>query len=167
MARPAKSQRAMSPGFNKSETVTVRLSPKHRFAVELLARMQRQTVSAVIEGLIRERFGAALQNLGTPEPASLDAERLALALDGDVRHVGDLLTAIWDPREPDRFANAATVAPGLLSEDEELLWRLIREAPQLWRKRDLDRKALRDNWAAILRAADRGAPSLELILTKE
>ena len=150
-------------GFNKTATVTVRLSPKHRFALDLLARVKRQTVSAVIEELIRDRVGEALKAVG-PKPQSRP-EKLARAL-LDTGEVGELLLHVWDPREPDRFLNLAMTAPGLLTEEEELLWRLIQES-SLHRKGEPDRERLREHWPAVQRAASRGAASLDSIVDKE
>jgi hypothetical protein len=150
-------------GFNKTATVTIRLSPKHRFALDLLARTKRQTVSSVIEELIRDRVGEALTAID-PKPQGRP-EKFAKALLG-AGELGDLLLHVWDPREPDRFVNLAMAAPGLLTEEEEFLWRLIQESP-LWRKGEPDRERLRQHWPAVQRAAARGAASLTPFIDKE
>ena len=150
----------MARGYQKTSTITVRLSPKHRYALDLLARMERRTVSAMIEDLIRDKFGPERTAPRETAPDSGDADLFASAMRSGQKSVGEVLAMTWDPREPDRFLNVASCAPTLLTEDEELTWRLIREAPTLWKGRELDRERVRTHWDAIQKAARTGAPSL-------
>ena len=90
----------------RSETVTVRLDPKLRYLAELAARKQRRTLSSFIEWAIEE-------NLKTTSEAA----------------------DLWDVDEPDRFAKLALRYPDMLTHDEQVLWKLIRENGYLWRAR--------------------------------
>lgn len=166
MDKPDKPRRVMARGYQKTSTITVRLSPKHRYALDLLARLGRQTVSATIETLIRDRFGAEQTAPREGPPDSGDADLFASAMRSGQKSAGEVLSITWDPREADRFLNVASCAPGLLTEEEELTWRLIREAPALWKGRELDREQVRIHWDAILKAARRGAPSLRHLDSK-
>lgn len=166
MARTGK--RAMAPSRNKTETVSVRLSPKYRYALDLLARMSQQSVGAAVEGLIRDRFGEALKSPSFEPLADANADQLARALKAaDKTGVSATFALTWDPRESDRFINIATNAPGLLTEDEELIWRLIKEAPAYWKSGEIQREILRAHWEAIVRAARKGTPSLRHLTSKE
>lgn len=168
MSKQSKGPRAtMARGYNKTSVITVRLSPKHRYALDVLARMQRQTVSTVIEGLIRKEVGAALTSLDGGPVKDKDADRFARALLAGNTDAGSVLNMTWDPRECDRFVNIATYTPGLMTEDEELIWRLIRETPAFWKDGEVQREALRTQWDAVVRAARKGASSLRHLTNKE
>jgi hypothetical protein len=110
-----------SPGgggkLSRSETVTVRLDPKLRYLAELAARKQRRTVSSFVEWAIEE----SLKNV---------------CLDGGgefSRSVAHVSSELWDVDEPDRFAKLALHYPEMLTHDEQVLWKLIRENGALWR----------------------------------
>jgi hypothetical protein len=130
----------------RSETVTVRLDPKLRYLAELAARRQRRTLSSFIEWAIEESLGHV--NLG----------------DGDDPYAVSVAVAassLWDVDEPDRFARLALRYPDLLTHEEQILWKLIRENGFLWRGRydradqwswmvceeDLCFDRLREQWA--------------------
>src|SRR2546429_4626748 len=97
--------------LNRSETVTIRLDPKLRYLTELAARKQRRTVSSFIEWAIESALG-----------------RIVLREDatGEVT-LGRQSEALWDIDEPDRFAKLAENYPELLTHDEQVLWKLIKE----------------------------------------
>jgi hypothetical protein len=103
--------------LSRSETVTVRLDPKLRYLAELAARKQRRTVSSFVEWAIEE---------------SLKNVRL-----GDGGEIGESIASmsakLWDIDEPDRFAKLAIRYPEMLTHDEQVLWKLIRENGSLWK----------------------------------
>ena len=94
--------------LSRSETVTVRLDPKLRFAAELAARKHRRTLSSFIEWAVEE----VVQHV---------------YLDGSKTTAYDAIDLAWDIDESDKFVKRALLYPNLLTHDEEVLWKLIRE----------------------------------------
>jgi len=100
--------------LSRSETVTVRLDPKLRFAAELAARKHRRTLSSFIEWTVSEGVGRVAVGFNPNETAEIVASR------------------VWDIDEADRFVKLASSFPHLLTHDEEILWKLICEKQNLW-----------------------------------
>jgi hypothetical protein len=132
----------------RTETVTVRLSPKLRYLAEIAARTHRRTVSSFLEWAAEEAF----HNVHLPDGSSL----------------ADLADVLWDIDEGDRFAALASRYPGLLTHDELVLWKLIRDNPYFWRRiqtnkegywlwdhneRNLKFEALREWWETLQKVA--------------
>lgn len=101
--------------LSRSETVTVRLDPKLRYLAELAARRQRRTVSSYIEWAIEDSL-----------------KHLSLDLNGNGA-LADESEALWDVDDADRFARLALRHPDLLTHEEQVLWKLVRENGLLWR----------------------------------
>lgn len=101
--------------LSRSETVTVRLDPKLRYLAELAARRQRRTVSSYIEWAIEDSL-----------------KHLSLDLNGN-GVLADEAEALWDVDDADRFARLAMRHPDLLTHDEQVLWKLVRENGLIWR----------------------------------
>lgn len=137
--------------LSRSEIVTVRLDPKLRFAVELAARKQRRTASSFIEWAVEEaikrlplRINAIKEKTdvpgetGIPEelPIGVCLEYLQHLSLGEwnikKKTVHEIVGEVWHPEESRRFAQLATDYPELLTHDEEGLWNLIEETPDLW-----------------------------------
>ncbi|MBF0383612.1 MAG: hypothetical protein HQL69_21535 [Magnetococcales bacterium] len=95
------------------ESLTLRFDPKTRRGLEILARKQHRTVSAVVEWAV----GAALHhkteglmfNFGNPEPEML-------------------MDKVWDVSEPDHLIKLAEACPDLLSYDEAWIWKVLKES---------------------------------------
>lgn len=141
--------------LSRSETVTVRLDPKLRYLAELAARLHRRTLSSYIEWSIKE---------------ALDDEVLRQSGNWTLS-IGDEAENLWDVDEADRFAKLALRYPHLLSHEEQVRWKLIRENGYLWKGSYAGRKKewtwtvdedsliytrLRECWEAFCRAADSG-----------
>jgi hypothetical protein len=92
----------------KTEVVTLRLDPKTKFGLELLSRKQYRSLSSVVEWAINY----ALQN-GTEGIEDLDN--------------------IWDVEEADRLVKLAILQPNLLSYEEQLVWKIIKEHGYFWK----------------------------------
>ena len=146
----------------RTETVTVRLDPKLRYLTELAARKHSRTVSSYIEWRLK---------------ASLDTE--------DVRPVntpahvaapetiGTEAEYLWDVDDADRFAKLALRYPHLLTHEEQVRWKLIRDNGYLWRgsyrsgprkewdwnreEGSLNFERLREHWATFCSVADTGS----------
>jgi hypothetical protein len=136
--------------LNRSETVTVRLDPKLNYLCELAARAQRRTKSSFIEWAIADSLGS----VSLPEVSALEF--------GEKRdpNIGEKASQLWHVDEPDRTVALALIAPALLTHEEQLIWRLVKENGFLWRGRfdhrnewvwelkeeNLIRDRLRGNW---------------------
>jgi hypothetical protein len=98
--------------LSRTETVTVRLDPKLRYLAELGARKQRRTLSSFIEWAIEESLKQ-------------------IDVDGS-RSIADLANVLWDVDAADRFAMLALRNETLLSHDEQVMWKLVRDNPLFW-----------------------------------
>ena len=139
--------------LSRSETVTVRLDPKLRYLAELAARKQRRTVSSFIEWAIEESLH--WYNFYDCSPSSQTKSVAAEAPD------------LWDVDEADRFAKLAFIHPELMTHDEQITWKIIKECGYLWRGENNDEgewtwtvmassliiESLRENWDLIKEVA--------------
>lgn len=105
--------------LSRSEITTVRLDPKLRYLAELAARKQRRTLSSFIEWSIEDTLNRFPLKEGPDWVASVGAEAEYL----------------WDVDSADRLARLALRYPELLTHDEQVLWKLIRENGFLWKGR--------------------------------
>jgi hypothetical protein len=110
--------------LNRSETVTVRLDPKLNYLCELAARSQRRTKSSFIEWAVAE----ALSSVQLPEVT----ERIDF---DEFRSVNlkERASQLWQIDEADRVVALALNAPALLTHEEQIVWKLIRENGCLWK----------------------------------
>jgi hypothetical protein len=145
MDKTAKSRGGGGGKLNRSETVTIRLDPKLRYLTELAARKQRRTLSSFIEWAI----ASAIDGIILCEDAKREET------------LGHQAEKLWDIDEPDRFAKLAQNYPELLTHDEQVLWKLIRECSFLWYQGVWDEgippslkfHKLREQWDALNRVA--------------
>ncbi len=106
--------------LSRSETVTVRLDPKLRYLAELAARKQRRTLSSFIEWAIGDIVEREILYEGS-------------GYDGDHnRSIGNEASYLWDVDDADRFAKLALRYPVLLTHEEQIIWKLIRENGYFW-----------------------------------
>jgi hypothetical protein len=146
--------------LSRSEVVTVRLDPKLRYLAELAARLHRRTLSSYVEWAIK---------------ASLDTEAVRPTnlpgLHASDHTIGNEAEYLWDVDDADRFAKLALRYPHLLTHEEQVRWKLIRENGYLWKGSYAGRRKewtwtvdedsfiyprLREHWAAFCLAADTG-----------
>lgn len=156
----ASTDRRKSGGkLSRSETVTVRLDPKLRYLADLAARKQRRTLSSYVEWAIED----SLQHvtLGANENVTL----------------ADEAEHLWDVDAADRFARLALRHPDLLTHEEQVLWKLVRENGLLWRgayagadsewrwtvrEESLIFERLREHWTKFSSVAETGAGHTDL-----
>lgn len=105
--------------LNRSETVTVRLDPILNYLCELAARSQRRTKSSFIEWAVEQ----ALQEVKVVGTG---------AFGEDSRSMAQLSSILWDVDEADRLVKIAFHAPSLMTHEEQLLWKLIKENGLVW-----------------------------------
>ncbi len=140
--------------LSRSETVTVRLDPKLRYLAELAARLHRRTLSSYVEWAIE---------------ASLNNNVLKPDFDGRGTSIKDDSEYLWDVDDADRFARLALRYPHLLTHDEQVRWKLIRENGYLWKgsyagrrkewtwtveERSLNYSRLREHWGDFCGVAE-------------
>jgi hypothetical protein len=147
----------------RSEVVTVRLDPKVKYLAELAARKQRRPLSSYVEWAIERSLSQVhLEEEFNNTVSVTDAER--------THH-------LWDLDEADRIVRLAMTYPELLTYEEQMVWKLIRENGLLWKGKYvgdppqwtwqiqessiiLDR--LRENWPIILAVANGSRPRTDL-----
>lgn len=106
--------------LTRSETVTVRFDPKLRHLAELAARKHRRTLSSYIEWAVEESLSRVQlrdENTDAFEPAV---------------NLGAVADSLWDVDEADRLAKLALQFPELLTHEEQILWKLVRENGYFW-----------------------------------
>jgi hypothetical protein len=152
--------------LNRSETVTVRLDPKLNYLCELAARAQRRTKSSFIEWAIAD----SLASVSLPEADALGYDRAHEVT------IGGKASRLWHVDEADRIVALALIAPALLTHEEQLIWRLVRENGYLWRggynkqnewtwevsEEKLIRDRLRDTWDTFKAVAAGNLPKTHL-----
>ena len=102
---------------SKTKVVGVRLDPRLRYLTELGARKQRRSISSFIEWAIEESLGRVTLEDGLNQSPT----------------VADEASALWDVDDADRFAKLALRYPDLLTHEEQVLWKLVRENGYVWR----------------------------------
>ena len=106
----------------KSEVVTVRLDPKLKYLAELAARKHRRPLSSYIEWAVEQ----SLSRVWLAEPYNDEGVSVA---DAERMH------NLWDLDEPDRVVRLALNFPDLLTHEEQLVWKLVRENGVVWKGR--------------------------------
>lgn len=126
-------------GDTKNLTVSIRMAPKERFLLELLAQKRRSNLS---------------------DTACFAVESAARTyLDEDPT----LIDRIWDPHPADRLINLALVRPGWLTVEEEFILRAIKDDPRCWNgtvrppdnKAEPNRDYIRTQWEELLEKSKR------------
>jgi len=92
----------------KNETISLRLSPKLRYGLELLSRKQHRTVSSVVTWAIQEL-------LNSDDGLRKDNQRV------------NMLEVLWDVDYADRLVKIATHWPKLMTYEEERLVKTIKK----------------------------------------
>ena len=143
--------------LSRTETVTVRLDPKLRYLAELAARKQRRTVSSFVEWAIEE---------------SLKHTYLGDGADFGSKSIASQSAELWDVDEPDRFAKLALRYPEMLTHDEQVLWKLVRDNTAMWYRDDngywsleeslLNFERLRQHWSNFKKVAQGDLPKSTL-----
>ena len=145
----------------RTETVTVRFDPKLRYLAELASRKQRRTLSSFIEWAIEDTLTRlTIKEWGNGQTSfAEEAENL------------------WDVDDADRFARLALRYPELLTHEEQVRWKLVRECGYLWRgnyqgpenvwawsvkEEYLRLDKLKENWDAFCKVANGDAPASSL-----
>lgn len=105
----------------RSEVVTVRLDPKLKYLAELAARKHRRPLSSFIEWAVEQSLSEVVLDESANYPISVAAAERSHNL--------------WDLDEPDRIVRLALNFPDLLTHEEQVLWKLVRENGYVWKGR--------------------------------
>lgn len=120
-----------------SVNLSLRLDPRSKYLIDLLARQQKRTITGVIEW--------AVERAGTE--AIFDNENGLNFL--------EVIDSLWSTDESMRLANLAQARPDLLDYDELRIWETIKASPDFWYKNDwgntsLDTTTLQEHWDSLL-----------------
>jgi hypothetical protein len=142
--------------LTRTEVVTIRLTPRMRYLLELVAREQRRTVSSVMECAFEQASSDWTVKVFFTDQTYALQQNLPLR---------DAEILLWDVDEVERFVKLALHCPHLLNYDEEMLWKCIENCDEIWRvdrvarlpfniaetMNALDFPALRARWATLLK----------------
>jgi len=115
-----------------NDRLTLRISSKDKFSLELLAQKKGLTLSALFLQLIEKPLKAELTITPAGEKNSV--------------YIPD---AAYDPLAPDRLVKLAMIAPELLTESEQVIWKVIKEDMDYWKNENPVLKPIRDSWLVI------------------
>jgi hypothetical protein len=112
---------AESSNKRRSEVVTVRLDPRLKYLAEIAGRKQRRTLSGYIEWAVEQSLQRVLLR---ETDNSRDDVSVAAA---------ESMFNLWDVEEADRVVRLAIEFPELLTYEEQLIWKLVRDCGYLWK----------------------------------
>ncbi|WP_457788341.1 hypothetical protein [Pseudomonas sp. PL-6] len=131
----------------KGETTTtvsvgIRIDPKIKFALDLMGRLQKRSLTAVIEWAISN---AIAQQIGGPYD----------------RPVSQIVDSVWSTDEAVRFVNLCFHLPEALTYDELRTWETIKASSIFWKDQarqqtydNLQIWLVKTNWNEILGFAE-------------
>jgi len=138
-------------GARKTEALTLRLDPKVRFLIDLIARQKRQSITGVIESAIE------LYATNYRVKADLWDEELE---EDKTQHVSlyKICNEVYSTDDSFRFMMLYWVCPQLLSYEENRLCETIYASELFWdeyphasdKKNDIDTDVLREHWEQLL-----------------
>lgn len=138
--------------LKRSEIVTVRLDHRLKYLAEIAARKQRRTLSGYVEWAVEQSLKLVLLT-------EANAQHTSISVEDAERELG-----LWDVDEAERVATLAFNYPELLSYEEQLIWRTVRDFGPVWRGKysgpnqefvwnieetTLLRHLLRENWELL------------------
>ena len=128
----------------KSDVITIRLSPKLKYGLELLAREQHRPLSSVVTWAIE-------QAINDPE----DGLRKNMSKGLKVAEPKQMLDVLWDVDPADRLVKLANHWPELMDFFDEILVRAIKNNGWGWPKKgDSATEKMRQMWPDIMFDSD-------------
>jgi uncharacterized protein (DUF1778 family) len=157
---------AKTKKLTRSETITIRVDPKTRFAAELAATRRNESLSSFFEAALKEAIRKTQMRPRERyrELAGEDfSEKLEKVFGGYEVTADELADITWDLDEVDRFINLALYFRLALTADQQLMWRLIVERSCFWATEkskefglvwyvqpgNIARSAVRDQWELL------------------
>lgn len=122
----------------KNVTVSVRVTPKMRFGLEMMSRLHHRPIPELVVNAIQEVFSSEIEGLWDDKGPREGGGRRSL------------LNVLWAERASDRVANIAFECPQLLSGPERRLWGVVKADERFWTEKGVRRAStlLRDELAA-------------------
>lgn len=135
-----KKRKGQGAKLNRSEIVQFRLDSRLRFALELMARNERRTVSSFIEKLVDQAIGTHMITLfktleeiqAIQGGVSINDIQDKTAMARKSVTLAEAMKTLWHTDEAHRFILMAFFAPHLLTYEEELIWELITKMDYYW-----------------------------------
>jgi len=117
--------------LNRSEIVHLRLNPKMRYALELMARSDNRTVSSLLENLVTQAVKSTNIKILPPAPR---CQLPLMPTDDRLKSVSlsEALSYVWDTNEMRRAVLMGLYFPHLLTTEEEVIWNCIRLTDYFW-----------------------------------
>lgn len=123
MARPRKAT-------DQSSTVSVslRVDPAIKYAIDIAARVQKRTVTGVVEWSVEK----ALDEVMMPADFLVEGNK-GPEMPDPVSVMAAVKERLWSPDEAIRLVTLAFQYPSLLTFDESIVWESIRLSPPFWK----------------------------------
>ena len=150
-SKSGKDGKTTSSSGTKGEVITVRLSPKLKYGLELLSRKQHRPLSSVVTW--------AIEQMMTSHEAGLfkTTKSLKSRKGSDAPTEEYMLEVLWNAHQADRLVKLATYWPELMTYEEDLMVDDIKEHEWGWPKKgDSATKELRNIWSDLFFHSDTG-----------
>ena len=125
---------------DKNERLSLRIPGEDKYALELLAKKRNTTISSLLMDLIRDQLTHELT-----VPISSGDKRGKRAY---------LPKETYDPLYVDRFVKLACLSTDFLSDEERIIWKVIKEEPYYWSVDEPNFKEIREDWDKIKKQAE-------------
>lgn len=124
MARPRKTT-------DQSSTVSVslRVDPAIKYAIDIAARIQKRTVTGVVEWSVEK----ALSDVKMPVDFMVLDESYKPQMPKPQNVMDAVRERLWSPDEATRVVRLAFECPSLLTFEEGLIWESLRLSPPFWK----------------------------------
>jgi len=138
--------RPTGPEGPRNSLLSVRVTPKVRFGLEMLSRLHNTPIPDLVIRAIRELFNSEHEGLW-----DYDYE----PVEGEPNGPRYLLDILWAEKPSDRLANIGLNCKNLLTLDEKRLWLNITSQPKYWRhesqrtEAELRRDVLAEDWDTL------------------
>lgn len=129
----------------KTEALSIRIDPRSRYGLELLARLQRRSTTGVVEWVLQEAFKQEVFDNSDMNQSPL--------------HLEDALNDLWQVNEVERLVALAISKPQLLTFEESRVWKVLKDTAAFWKNHQYQEfKAFR--WLEILPQWEKIGPLL-------
>lgn len=120
----------------KTETLAVRIDAKEKYGLEILSRIQRRSLTSLVEYTINQKLREYLV-ITEPQQSSFFKNK--------TYEPGCVLDDIWSDDEVMRLVLLLDFAPQLLTFEESLIWKLVKDNAIYWIGK-LDEKTSTYTW---------------------
>jgi len=122
-SKSGKVSKTTSSSGAKSDVITIRLSPKLKYGLELLSRKQHRNISSLVTWAIEQAIN---------DPAYGLYKNMSKGL--KVAEPKQMLDVLWDVDPADRLVKLAIHWPELMTYEEEKLVKIIKKGGWGWPK---------------------------------